>query len=293
MIISVADLCDQFSDKLHIAADLFRSFGGRWCFNGVIETVRIDEDNRPVIALLEQQGNGRILVVDNQAIRTCAVVGDRLAGIAQKNGWSGIVINGCVRDTETLRRINVGILALGTSPIRSAKRAEGMTGIPVTFAGITFCTGDYLYADPDGVVVSETPLIENIVATTPSIHPVFTETAPQPNGHYSQAVVHDGLAFLSMQLPINPQNPAAPHGSIEQQTEQVITNIQHILEAAGSSLAHTLRVTIYVTDIAHWDIANVLFTARFGAHKPARGVIALPALHRGYSIAMDAVAAIR
>ena len=135
---SVADLCDQFPDKLQIADNSLRAFGGLRRLCGVIETIRIDEDNRPVIALLEQSGAGRILVIDAHGASRCAIIGDRLAGMAYKNEWAGIVIHGCVRDTEALRAISIGIWALGTYPARSGKKSAGETGIPVSFASITF-----------------------------------------------------------------------------------------------------------------------------------------------------------
>ena len=293
MSTSVADLCDQFPDKLQIADNSLRAFGGVRRLCGVIETIRIDEDNRPVIALLEQSGKGRILVVDAHGAGYCAIIGDRLAGMAHKNGWAGIVVNGCVRDTEALRAISIGVWALGTCPIRSAKKSASETGIPVSFASITFRAGDFLYADHDGIVTSAERLTDNFkIADDLSVRRVSTAAAPLPNGHYSQAVAHNGLVFLSMQLPINPRDPSAPHGTIEQQTEQVIENVRNILEAAGCDLHRTLRITVYLTDIGLWDAVNKIFTVHFGEHKPARGVVALPALHLGYQIAMDAIAVV-
>lgn len=119
---------------------------------------------------------------------------------------------------------------------------------------------------------------------------IFTQDAPAPGGHYSQAVVHNGLVFVAGQLPIR-ANGEKCLGSIEEQTELVLANLQAILEASGSSLSRVLKVTVYISDIELWGRVNAVYTQVFGAHKPARAVVPVPALHYGFSIELEAIAA--
>lgn len=157
MEVATADLCDNHSD-LQVAQPLLRDFGGRHTFHGPIATVRVIDDNTSVRALLEQPGNGRVLVVDNGGSLRCAVVGDQLAALAHANGWMGLVIHGCIRDSAALAAMPVGIKALAAMPRKSEKRGPGAIGAAVTFAGVTFTPGHYLYADSDGIVLSASAL---------------------------------------------------------------------------------------------------------------------------------------
>jgi regulator of ribonuclease activity A len=141
-----------------VAEPGFRDFGGRLTFGGRIRTVRAPEDNTLVRQALEEPGQGQVLVVDGGGSRRCALVGDQLAALAEKNGWAGIVVHGCIRDSEEVRRTAIGVKALGTHPRKSGKRGEGERELDVSFAGVTFKTGHHLYADADGIVVSEKPL---------------------------------------------------------------------------------------------------------------------------------------
>jgi regulator of ribonuclease activity A len=158
MSISTADLCDQQGDAVVVAEPIFASYGGVRAFGGPIATVSVYEDNVLVRAALEQPGDGRVLVVEGGGSLRCALVGDQLAALAHRNGWAGIVVHGCVRDAQALREIPIGIKALNTNPRRSAKLGGGEREVPVYFAGITFQPGQYMYADEDGVIVSEQPL---------------------------------------------------------------------------------------------------------------------------------------
>jgi len=153
------DLCDAHSDHLHIAESIgWASFGGRKEFWGEIETVKCHEDNSLVRAALEKNGRGKVLVVDGGGSRRCALVGDLIAALAQKNEWAGLLIYGSVRDSEALAAIEIGVVALGTHPKKSAKRNEGLANVQVHFAGIDFVPGHYIYIDPDGIVTSEKSL---------------------------------------------------------------------------------------------------------------------------------------
>ncbi len=154
MALKTTDLCDAHADELQIAAPLFRDFGGAPAFGGPISTVQVYEDNVLVRAALEEDGAGRVLVVDGGGSLRCALVGDMLGEIGVKNGWAGIVVHGCVRDSAELAQLPLGVRALATNPLRSAKRGEGQRDVPVAFAGVTFMPGHYLYADADGIIVA-------------------------------------------------------------------------------------------------------------------------------------------
>jgi regulator of ribonuclease activity A len=148
------DLCDRYGDRVQVAEPLFRDFGGRGAFAGEIETVRVVEDNALVRRVLEDVGRGRVLVVDGQGSRRCALLGGRLAGLAAANGWAGIVVNGCVRDVAELAAAALGVKALAACPRPPGKTGAGERGVPVTFAGITFTPGHRVWGDEDGLVVA-------------------------------------------------------------------------------------------------------------------------------------------
>jgi regulator of ribonuclease activity A len=153
------DLCDQFPQHLHVAAPLFHDWGGVRSFAGMIETVRVFEDNALVRQMLETAGQGRVLVIDGGGSVRCALLGGRLAALAHENGWSGIVVHGCVRDSAELADIPIGLKALHAVPMRSGKTGTGQRGIPVSFAGVTFAPGAHLYADRDGILVADRDLL--------------------------------------------------------------------------------------------------------------------------------------
>ena len=152
---STADLCDQHGDRIAVAAPIFRVFGARPRFAGPIATLECFEDNSLVRTMLEEAGAGRVLVVDGRGSLRCALVGGNLAVLAHRNGWSGIVVNGCVRDAAELRQVDVGILALATNPRRSEKRGAGRRDVAVAFADVTFRPGAWVCADEDGLVVAD------------------------------------------------------------------------------------------------------------------------------------------
>jgi regulator of ribonuclease activity A len=156
---TTSDLCDQFARQVRAAEPLFHDWGGVLSFAGVIETVKVLEDNALVGLVLEAEGRGRVLVVDGGGSVRCALVGGRLAGLAHQNGWSGIVVHGCVRDSTELADIPVGVKALHAVPMRSGKTGTGQRSIPVTFAGVTFTPGAHLYADRDGILVADRDLL--------------------------------------------------------------------------------------------------------------------------------------
>jgi regulator of ribonuclease activity A len=154
-----ADLCDKFGSLVRVATPLFRDYGGVASFYGQIATVKVFEDNVLVGEALEMDGRQRVLVVEGGASTRCALVGDRLSQLACDNGWTGIVVNGCIRDSVEIAAIPVGLKALGTVPKKSGKEGIGERDVPVRFAGITFAPGQYLYADADGVIVADHDLL--------------------------------------------------------------------------------------------------------------------------------------
>lgn len=121
--------------------------------------------------------------------------------------------------------------------------------------------------------------------------PVNTDDAPSPGGHYSQAVVHNGLVFVSGQLSIDPHTGEKKLGSIEEQTEQALKNVAAILKAANSDLSKVLKMTVYVADINLWGAVNTVYARFMGEHRPARAVVPTGELHYGFLIEIEAIAA--
>jgi len=162
MIFSTADLCDQHEARIRtgevqIVAPIFHSYGGRQSFYGPIATLSVFEDNSLVRAALETAGNGRVLVVDGGGSLRCALVGDQLAQLGARNGWAGILVNGCIRDSLVMAKMEFGVLALATHPLKSIKLGAGEINVPVIFGETSFTPGAFLYADADGIVVAPQP----------------------------------------------------------------------------------------------------------------------------------------
>lgn len=158
MKFTVPDICDDFLPQLQILEPLFTAFGGRKKYFGEVVTVKCFEDNSFVKQSLDSDGRGKVLVVDGGGSLRCALLGDILGAMAAENGWQGILINGCARDVEILKTIDLGVSALNCYPLKSNKRNEGQLNIPVSFAGVSFLPGQYLYADENGIVVAEKEL---------------------------------------------------------------------------------------------------------------------------------------
>lgn len=159
MDFQTTDLCDANEGKVRAVAPMFRSFGGRTRFAGPIRTLKVFEDNSLVRSTLETAGNGAVLMVDGGGSMRCAMVGDQLALLGVKNNWAGIVVYGCIRDSGPIAGMDIGVFALGTHPMKSVKKGAGDADIPVTFGGVTFTPGEYIYADEDGVIVSANALL--------------------------------------------------------------------------------------------------------------------------------------
>ena len=154
MSFATADLYDEHEENLQIATPMFNDYGGKKKFSGPASTVKVFEDNSLVRAALEEPGEGRVLVVDGEASLRCALLGDMLAELGKDNGWQGVIVYGCIRDSAIIADMSIGVKALNTNPRKSVKKGIGERDISVTFADVTIDPGDYIYADEDGVVIS-------------------------------------------------------------------------------------------------------------------------------------------
>ena len=151
------DLCDAYPD-VDVVEPIFSNFGGHDSFGGEIVTVKCHEDNSIVKEQVDQDGRGKVMVVDGGGSFRRALLGDMLAEKAAKNGWEGIIIYGCVRDVDVLAQTPLGIQALASHPMKTDKRGIGDLNVTVSFAGVTFKPSEYVYADNNGIIVSPTAL---------------------------------------------------------------------------------------------------------------------------------------
>ena len=156
--LATTDLSDAVDGAVQHCEPIFQDYGGHSAFYGPIVTLKTFEDNAKVREAVEGPGEGRVLVVDGGGSLACALVGGNLAKLAAQNGWAGIVVNGCVRDRLEIAREAVGVKALAHHPKKSVKGDGGRFDVPVTFAGVSFLPGHWLYADLDGIIVSDRPL---------------------------------------------------------------------------------------------------------------------------------------
>lgn len=159
MEFATADLIDEFGDELQSCETQFTQYGSRLVFAGPIATVRCFRDNGLLKGILFGPGDGRVLVVDGGGSLGSALMGDLIAAGAVAAGWAGVVINGAVRDVTTLRTLDLGIKALGSNPRKSAKENVGETEVVVSFGGVEFRPGDWLYSDEDGIVLAGRSLL--------------------------------------------------------------------------------------------------------------------------------------
>ena len=152
------DLCDENPELVRVVEPMFNNYGARPCFSGEIVTVKCHEDNSVVKENVAQPGKGKVMVVDGGGSKRCALLGDMLAEKAAENGWEGIIIYGCIRDVDEINKTDLGVQALATIPIKSNRKGRGDLNIPITFGGVTFNPGEFVYADNNGVIVSREAL---------------------------------------------------------------------------------------------------------------------------------------
>lgn len=124
------------------------------------------------------------------------------------------------------------------------------------------------------------------------VQTIQTDNAPEALGHYSQATIANGLIFTATQLPMNPKDPNQPKGTIKEQAAQVIDNLIEIVKAGGGDIQSFIKVSVFVSDVKHWDDVNEIYEAKFAGHKPARGVLEIKNIRKGYDVAMEAIAAV-
>lgn len=153
--IPTPDLCDDHEGSVAAIELQFQHYGLHKYISGEAVTVKCFEDNSLVKQLVNTPGNGRVLVVDGGGSMRRALLGDMLAEAAVNNGWSGLVINGCIRDVQVINTLALGVKALGTHPMKTDKRGEGQQDISIAFGGVEINSGDYIYADENGVVVAK------------------------------------------------------------------------------------------------------------------------------------------
>lgn len=162
MFIDTSELCDLYADQVDVVEPIFSSFGGVSAFYGKVTTIKCFENNRLIAEVLEENGKGRVLVVDGGGAVRRGLIDAELAQLAADNGWEGIIVYGAVRQIQQLENINLGIHALAPIPVSADESNIGESDIPVNFGGVTFFPEDYIYADLTGIILSQEPLdLEN------------------------------------------------------------------------------------------------------------------------------------
>ncbi len=161
MTFRTADLCDSYGESEHfqIAEPIFRHFGQKTAFWGQITTLKIFEDIVLIREALEEKVENRVLIVDGGGSHRCALMGGRMAALACHNGWQGVVIYGCIRDKAEIDPLPIGVRALHTHPLKGHLKGGGSRDILITFAGVNFKAGHYVYADEDGIIIARDKLL--------------------------------------------------------------------------------------------------------------------------------------
>lgn len=152
------DLCDLNPETFQLMDNIFKSYGRKHIFFGQVVTVRCFEDNSKVKELLATAGSGKVLVVDGGGSVKRALLGDQIAMSAIMHGWEGVVINGAIRDVGEINTMHLGVKALLPCPIKTERKGQGETQVPLQMAGVNIAPDDYLYADENGVLVAPRPL---------------------------------------------------------------------------------------------------------------------------------------
>ena len=162
MFIDTSELCDLYADQVDVVEPVFSSFGGVSNFYGKVTTVKCFENNGLIAEVLEENGEGRVLVVDGGGAVRRGLLDAELAQLAVDNGWEGIIVYGAVRQIQQLENLDIGIHALAPIPVSADESNAGESDIPVNFGGVTFFPEDYIYADLTGIILSQEPLdLEN------------------------------------------------------------------------------------------------------------------------------------
>lgn len=152
-------LCDIYADTIDVAEPLLTNFGGRNSFAGEVVTIKCFESVGLIYKALEENGAGKVLLIDGGGSLRRALINAHIADLAVENGWEGIVVNGCVREVDALEELDIGIQAITAMPVGADDNEVGEINSPVNFAGVTFLPEDFLYADSTGIVISPEPLV--------------------------------------------------------------------------------------------------------------------------------------
>ncbi|HIF5500585.1 TPA: ribonuclease E activity regulator RraA [Pasteurella multocida] len=158
MYIDTSELCDIYLDQVDVVEPIFSSFGGVNRFYGKVTTVKCFENNGLITDILEENGEGRVLLIDGGGAVRRALVDAELVQLAVDNGWEGIIVYGAVRQIQQLEEMDIGIHALAPIPVGADKQNIGEIDVPVNFGGVTFFPEDYVYADLTGIILSQEPL---------------------------------------------------------------------------------------------------------------------------------------
>jgi len=153
------DLYDEYLESIQVAAPIFKNFGGRQKFYGQISTIKAFEDNSCIKEAFEEDGTGKVLVVDAAGSLRCAMMGDQVAALGKEHNWEGIIIFGCIRDSVDVGKLDFGAKALASIPRKTIKHQQGVRDITVHFADVTFTPEYYIYSDQDGILISDKPLV--------------------------------------------------------------------------------------------------------------------------------------
>ena len=158
MFIDTSELCDIYAEQVDVVEPIFSSFGGVSNFYGKVTTVKCFESNGLIAEVLEENGEGRVLVVDGGGAVRRGLIDAELAQLAVDNGWEGIIVYGAVRQIQQLENLDIGIHALAPIPVSADESSAGESDVPVNFGGVTFFPEDYIYADLTGIILSQEPL---------------------------------------------------------------------------------------------------------------------------------------
>ena len=159
---NISALCDIYADTIDVAEPLLTNFGGRSSFAGEVVTIKCFESVGLIYKALEENGAGKVLLIDGGGSLRRALINAHIAELAVENAWEGIVVNGCVRELDALEELDIGIQAITAMPVGADDNDIGEENVPVNFAGVTFLPEDFLYADSTGIVISAEPLVLDI-----------------------------------------------------------------------------------------------------------------------------------
>lgn len=151
---NTSELCDLYADSVDVLEPMLINYGGRNSFGGCITTIKCFEDNGLIKTLVQQPGEGKVLLVDGGGSTRRALIDASIAETALENGWEGIICYGTIRDVDLLEEIEIGIQAMASIPVGADSEGTGENDVPVNFGGVTFLPEDHVYADSTGVILS-------------------------------------------------------------------------------------------------------------------------------------------